>query len=274
MAKIICLTAFLCLQFTYIHACLNTYQYKIFPIGLEGDKLLTIDVEILRTSPREGIRKLKLDLEEPNEVMEMWIMYTYVVTYDASQKVLQLSPLDTVFTIGEIYKEKLLEAYQSAYNKILKQYPNLDLLRPAYISFCDYQKSCNLISVSYHEKENSDSLTFEDQQYSIDIFQDTSYLPLKNGENYPNSSHLYTNSVRTYKTGTKTFIFAHLATGHEIGMGWMTNDPNKKRIPGGGPVILTKEHSPDFEFNDLAKAVYQEPLLHHGFGFDIFIVKE
>jgi hypothetical protein len=33
-----------------------------------------------------------------------------------------------------------------------------------------------------------------------------------------------------------------------------------------------KEYKPKFEFTNIKTAVYEEPLLHHGFGFDAFLL--
>ena len=53
----------------------------------------------------------------------------------------------------------------------------------------------------------------------------------------------------------------HLATGHEIS------------LAEDGEITLAKEYKPTFAFTDIKKSNYIEPLLHHGYGFDTFIVK-
>lgn len=260
---------------TNTYACLNTYQFKIFPIGIYQDKIVTVDVQVRRTSQIEGNRWLGLNLKNPDEFSVMWILCTRISTYDKNQKTQSSTPIDTVYAIGKDYSDTLLSAYQACYNSVLKQYPSIELFTPDYISFCDYQKKCDLLSVTNDTIQNTDYLTLEEKKYPIKVIRDTSYFAFNNSPYHSgNTTGLYISSTRTYKTESMTLVLAHLETGHEISMGWITNDPNKKSEEEGDPVIVSKEHKPGFEFNNLDKAVYQEPLLHHGYGFDIFIIKE
>ena len=67
-------------------------------------------------------------------------------------------------------------------------------------------------------------------------------------------------SYRIYETNKIKLIALHLATGDDL------------RWRKEGKVNPAKEHKPDFQFNDIKKSVYTEPLLHHGYGFDAFII--
>ena len=188
---------------------------------------------------------------------------------------LKSTPLDTVYAIGKDYSDTLLSAFQTGYESALKQYPSIDLFTPDYISFCDYQKKCDLLSVAYDTIQNKDYVTLSNKKYPISVIQDTSYYAFNNSPYHSgNTAGLYISSIRTYKSESMTLVLTHLETGHEISMGWITDDPNKKPEEEGDPVIVSKEHKPDIEFKVIDKAVYQEPLLHHGYGFDIFVIKE
>jgi hypothetical protein len=55
-------------------------------------------------------------------------------------------------------------------------------------------------------------------------------------------------------------------------MGWITNNPNKKSKGEKEVVILAKDHKPKILFHDIRRSVYEEPLLHHGYGLDMFII--
>ncbi|WP_442265051.1 hypothetical protein ACSIGC_11970 [Tenacibaculum sp. ZS6-P6] len=57
-------------------------------------------------------------------------------------------------------------------------------------------------------------------------------------------------------------------------MGWITNDPNKKPKDEYDVVILAKERKPNIKFDKISETIYEEPLLHHGYGFDFLILKE
>lgn len=275
MTKTVIVILVLISSWTNAFSCLNTYQFKIFPVGVHLEKIITVDVQIRRTSHDEGSRWLGLDLDDPGRMQAMWILYTHIASYDKNQKIQTLTPVDTVYTIGKNYTETLLDAYQTAYNSILKQHPSIELFAPEYISFCDYQKKCDLLSVTHDTLQNSDYLTFETTKYPVAIISDSTYYAFNNSPYYSGSTAwLYTSSVRIYKTATMTLVMTHLETGHEIAMGWITDDPNKLPEEEGDPVIVSREHKPDFEFKDIKKAVFKEPLLHHGYGIDLFVVKE
>ncbi|MFN5381159.1 MAG: hypothetical protein ACK5CD_09365, partial [Bacteroidota bacterium] len=122
MTKQIYILILLIFQTTFSFACLNTYQFKICPVGVSQDKIITVDVQIRRTSQVEGNRWLKLGLEKTDEWSEMWILYSYVSTYDKNQKLISLTPLDTTYSIGKHYTDTLDKAYQNGLKIIAKEF--------------------------------------------------------------------------------------------------------------------------------------------------------
>lgn len=57
-------------------------------------------------------------------------------------------------------------------------------------------------------------------------------------------------------------------------MGWITDKPEENETENGSEISSRKEYRPDFNFNQLHTAVYQKPSMHHGFGYDFFIVPD
>lgn len=264
----------LTLQTTLSFACLNTYQFKIFPVGVSQDKIVTVDVQIRRTSQVEGNRRLKLGFERAEEWGRMWILYSYISTYDKKQKLISLTPLDTIFSVGKTYADTLDKAFQRGLKKIATAFTDIEYFKPEYISFCDFQQECNLVKIQSDTLSNGDYLVYEGKKYQALIVQDTSYYGFGRSPYHPETiAALYINSIRRYKTKTITLLITHLATGHEISMGWITSDPKKAGKTEDGEVYLAEEHKPNLTFTDIKKTTYEEPLLHHGYGFDIFIIK-
>ncbi len=176
--------------------------------------------------------------------------------------------------MGAHYTDTLQKIYKTGFEFIVKKYPAIELFTTEYISFCDMQRKCNLVRMIYDSIAGQDYLIYKNKKYPIDIVKDTSYYAF--GENpyfADNASGLHIGSVRIYKSGTMKIVMVHLATGHEMAMGWITSDPNKKPQVEGETIILAKEHKPRFAFKDIKKGVYEEPLLHHGYGFDIFVIE-
>jgi hypothetical protein len=251
---------------------LNAYQFKLFPVGILQDKIITVDVQISRTSQVEGNRWLKLGLEKTDEWSEMWILYSYISTYNKNQILISSTPLDTTYSIGKNYSDNLDRAYQSGLKIIAKEYPDLEYFRPDYISFCDFQHKCNIVKIQSDTISNRDFVIYDGKKYQTDIVRDTSYYGFGRSSYHPETiTGLYINSVRIYKTKTLTLLVTHLATGHE--MAWITSDPKKAGKTEDGEVILAREHKPNITFTEIKKSTYEEPLLHHGYGFDIFIIK-
>lgn len=257
------ITFVLCLLSFWINgfACLNTYQFKIFPVGMFEDQLISVDVQIRRTSISEG--DYQLNLKDINEWDEMYLLYLHVTAYDKNQKVKNTKRLEVAYTLGRDYNDTLLVAYQRGLRAILKNYPKIDLFTPVSLSYCDYQKKCELVQLSTDSLSDIDYMTFKAKRYPITITQDTSYFALKSRLNHPgNATELNISSVRIYETETATLVLAHLETGQTLVAADADDNPPNR----------SKEYIPELEFSDIEKAVYQEPLLHHGNGFDIFVL--
>lgn len=250
-------------------ACMNAYQFKIYPVGIYKGNILTVDYQIRTVSQPDGNRSLKLGLKKIDEESPMWILKSFISTYDRNKKLISSKLFSTTYTLQGDYTDTLQENYSKAFAKLIKERPSMELFQPEYLSFCDFQKNCELVSVSSDSIAKKDYLLFSNRKYSIDIIKDTQFYGFA-GSKIENVSAYYINSVRIYKTKTIQLILPHLTTGHDIAMGWFTNDPIKAKEDES--LTLVKEHKPDFEFNSIKKATYYEPLLHHGYGFDFFVI--
>jgi hypothetical protein len=257
-------------------ACSNTYQFKIFPIGIFQNNIVTIDVQIYRTSIYEGSRRYNLEFENDDSMDIMWIIKTYESVYNKKQKLISSTLLETVYSTNNDYTKTLLKTYTLGFNQIINEYKSIELFKPEYLSFCDFKKKCNIIEVIKDSISNIDILKYKGINYPVEITQNENYYGFNNSPYFTKNS-LYSyhiSSTRIYKSKSLEIVIGHFETGHEISMGWVTNDPNKEPKDEYDIVILSKEHIPEIEFNKLETSVYKEPLLHHGFGFDIFIINE
>ena len=273
--NIFILTAYLFFQAASLQACLNTYQFKIFPIGMLADTIVTIDVQIQRTSQAEGNRWLDLRLDSADEWTEMWIVNAFISKYDKNQNCLSKEFIAETYSLDSTYLDSLKMIYHKGYNNVLSQYPAIRIFRSEYISYCVFQHSCNLVKLSNNAATKTDYITYQTKMYPIKALRDTAYYALNKSDHISDLLSLYVNSIRIYKLDNFELVISHLTTGHEISMGWFTSDPKvaKKREANDEPVILSQEYKPEIAFTDLYNAVYEEPLLHHAFGVDLFILK-
>lgn len=246
---------FLLLACQIASACMNTYQFKIFPVGVVDGKIITVDFKIRRTSQIEGNRWLKLNLKNASEFDIMWLLDAYISTYDQKQKLLSSEPIDSTYSLDANYRTKLQSVYQTGFSKIKSTYPTIELFKAETISFCDFKQKCKLMAIESDTINKRDYLKFAKKKHELPVFHDKEYFGF--GKRAPEKAiDLYISSVRTYKTKNLTLVLSHLATGHEINMGM--HDPEK-------------EYKPDFPFGDIETQTYVEPLLHHGYGLDVFV---
>jgi len=245
-------------------ACLNAYQFKIFPVGVADDKIVTVDFKIHRA-----------DNWPDDEFGMQWFLYAYISTYEQNQKLIKATPFDSVNVKSDNYLEKLKEVYDVAFAKIQKDFPSIELFMPKYISFCDFQKKCKLLEVDIRINYDEDiglsidtaTVKYRNKKYELNILKDSLYYGFNGVREYyqtPNEISSY----RIYETKKIKLIAFHLAAGDLIlyrAAGMI--DLDEKDIPSG------KEYKPNLKFKDIKKSVYEEPLLHHGYGFDAFIIE-
>ena len=251
-------------------ACLSTIQYKTFPIGTIGNEIITIDAYISRSG--------YVDRSEKNEFAlpkTMWSITSYISVYNENQVLISTELIKNGEIINEKYLSLLKKMYIKGIELVKSKYKKIEYFSPEYISFGDFQKKCEKLELKNDKLNKTDFLVYNGKKYPISL------KTLKGYENYKKSMLFSDNlasylisSVRIYKTKRIELIIGHIETGHEISMGWITDNPNKKPKNENDIVICAKEHKPEFDFNKLENAVYEEPLLHHGYGFDFFIVNK
>src|SRR5690554_3043370 len=92
---------FIALAFLSIEAfgCLNTYQFRVFPIGLDNGQIVTLDYKVYRTSQIEGSRKVDFELDSANKTETMWILIGSISKYDFNQNLIETNVFDTTFAL-------------------------------------------------------------------------------------------------------------------------------------------------------------------------------
>ena len=237
-------------------ACLGAYQFKTFPVGIADNETITVDFQIWRADD-------VANGEEWDLMKTKWYLRAYISTYKTTQKekqqLIKAIPFDSV-VVKPDYLEKLEEIYDAAFAKIQMEFSSIELFTPKYISFCDFQKKCKLIEM------DADSVKYKNKTYRLNISHIFEYFGLGRLEDEESDEFpglFYISSYRIYETKTTKLIIFHLATGDLV----EARRYNDENIPPA------KEHKPDFKFKNIKKSVYEEPLLHHGFGFDAFIIE-
>ncbi|WP_196888858.1 hypothetical protein [Aureivirga sp. CE67] len=239
-------------------ACREALQLKTFPIGILDDKIIAMDVIIKRSDPRVRINKEKYK----------WFLTTYISEYNREGELILVKEMDCIEFLKDDYEDELKELFQNTLDSTKKTYKGLEKLQPKYISFCNYSGNCELLKKTF-EKENF-YLKYKKKKYSVHLDNFLNFDKVINTY----EGHYELSSIRVFEAGDVQIVLGHLGKGHELGLGWLTNDPNKKSEKEGDVVIYVKEEKRDLDFDSIENSIYTEDLLHHGFGFDaIFVVK-
>lgn len=248
------------MSFIDVFACMSATQYKIFPIGVQKNKIIVADTFIYRGSNRD---------------MEInWNIELSIAVYDFKGSIISIEVIDKIHVEGDHYEQKLKVAYKKLLQTIKMKYSTLNYFKPEYISFCDFQKKCEIITLKSDTIKKKDFLIYKNKKHQISL---NKFERFKESALYSNSlTSYYISSTRVYKYKHIELAVAHLETGHEVSMGWITDPPNQKPVNEDiyNPNIISKEHKPKIQFNKLNEAIYEEPLLHHGYGFDYFVVNK
>jgi hypothetical protein len=260
------LIAFL-LQSLSAFACLSAKQHKLFPVGMHNTNIIFIEHHIYRTEDFNKNDKKRHDINIK------WKIRTYISVYDTSQNLISTTEIDDSEIKGDSYLPLLKSTYTKGLFKIKALYKNLDYFKADYLSFCDYQKKCKKVELTRDSITKKDFLRYKKTSHNVKLT--TTEKDRESAFFTDDLSAFYLNSIRVYKAKHTELVVGHLATGHEVSMGWITNNPNKtSNEEDSGPAHIAKPYAPDFELKDLHIPVYEEPFMHHGNGYDLFIVKQ
>jgi len=255
-------------------ACLSAFQYKVFPLGIRHDSVFTIDYKLHRMSAHQGNNVLKLGLSKADPGNAMWLITGMVSIYDKHQRLLYTKPSDSSYCIGASYGDTLRKSFLRLYKTVEKKFSNLELFEPQYISFCNYQQKCSRLSLSMDSISKQSVFCYQGQFFPIHVLNDTNYYPIRyRNLEAASIDDLYLNSIRLYKTKSITLVIGFLTLGDEIYNGLITHNPKEAGLTEEGEVIFLKEVIPKIPFGkSILTTTYAEPILHHGFGLDVFVV--
>lgn len=248
-------------------ACLSASQNRLFPLGHTTKGLCVVETHLFRTEYYDN-NKVEFD-----ELKPAWGGISFFKIYDNNYTEVYAEIIDKIWLFEEYQYDSIIENTFKKGFKIANTYPDFIIAKPVSITFCDYQEKCSEAVLSYNTLKNNINIKLSNNiKYDLKIIFDTAsiasnvinyYLGFDDANLSAKSlkGSLYINSVRQFQIGEKTLSIVH------IGIGQMPTDAIGKPDPP------RKEYNATFAFSDINKSVYQEPVLHHGHGFDFFIWK-
>ena len=202
-----------------------------------------------------------------------WSGKSFFKIYDDNYKVVHEELIQEIEMFPEyIYDSIITQIFTKGLQKANKL-PNLTIAIPTSIVFCDYQQTCSMASLSFDTLKNIISVKLNDNiLFPVNVMNDPksiaenliSYFTGFDGQTIDATSlkdDLYINSIRQFQIGEQKLNIVHLGIGQTF------------NLTSGGVYPPGNEYKADYSFSDLSKSIFQEPVLHHGHGFDFFILQ-
>ena len=161
------------------NACMIAYQFKMFPVGVSNNQIVSVDFKIYR-SGSINLNNFK-DKEKAKRLFKAskpHVGYTiigYVSVYNKKQNLISSSVIDTAYVAGKSYRYWLKRLFNRGFHAALKFYPQIELFTPEYISFCDYKPNCKLVNLRYDSIADRNYIIYDRKFYRIKIIRDSTY---------------------------------------------------------------------------------------------------
>ncbi|MBF0227871.1 MAG: hypothetical protein HQK76_20685 [Desulfobacterales bacterium] len=222
---------------------MSAEQNRLFPIGKASQGFIFLEVHLSRLGK--------------SETNPEWKGKTYLVVYNSRHKKLLENFIADVTFFQTSYKSQLDKLFRKAM-KFAKKLSEFTPAVPTQMIFCDYGRECSMATI-YSKKSNLFvRLKNNEKEYSVFDFLDESELQA----GFKEYNTLFISSVRRLRVGNNFMTILHLGTGHSLNVDIETGEP-----------YPPEEYKPDFSFDSLKKSTFIEPVLHHGKGFDYFIIE-
>jgi len=252
---------FVCLCFVNTTlACNGADQFRVFPVGICQQGLVSYDVIIHRMFKSEAYDKYHLDVKTSKDFDDVWVLIGRISIYDKNGKLLSSKTKDTLSAVGKSYHIPLQKGLSKAILDIKQSYRSIELLSPSHISFYPLKKKTKIVSLYRDSVADRDFEIYRNKRYDILCLKDTSLCVNKDNSFCPqNVDMCLISSIRIYKSATKTIVITHIQTSEEIRMDLDLKNIRRK----------IKFDKPNFKRLD--QTAFCEPLLNHGYGFDLLI---
>jgi len=239
-------------------SCNAANQYRLFPLGGSSSGFAFLETHLYRTTDPKGNRY---------EMPSKWFGESYLKLYDEHHRLVSSRLIGSLSLKDKATNREFIEKSFKKALGLAKQLPGFMAAKPVYLSFCDFQQKCEEAELRVDTLKHLLFVKLRHQkEYEVNVLKDTASIAggyVQYYDNFNGGQIDYTDidisSVRKYAIGAQTLTVVHLANG------------DKPKDVEGTP--KRAEHKPEVAFSQLENSVVHEPLLHHGHGFDFFIVE-
>ncbi len=243
-------------------ACLSADQNRMFPISISPKGLVVVEIHMHRDQSKD---------ETTERLFPVWHGLSYLNMYDKNHKLIESRLIDTLKSFPETTYVNVINGTMSKGIEQSKTIADLIYAEPIDISFCSYQTRCLNVSLQTDTIANKAYVILKSKtKQEVTVLYDSSsiasnYINYYNGFDYELSESrmkylidgILINSIREYKIGNYNLTIIHLGKGQDF------------RQEGEVP----KEYKPGYQFSTIDNSIFKEPVLHHGHGFDFFILE-
>ena len=253
-------------------ACAGAAQNRIFPLGSCPQGIVVVEVHLWRGEVFD---------EEQDELLDVvWDGTSYLKIYDKNYQTVSSELIDSLKAFPAFSKHEYNSAVGKTFAKGMEsaqKLPDFIPAKPLSIWFCDYKKKCKKASLHLDTAENKLFVKLPNKKkYEVPFLEDKTAISAHVFTYYGFFSDdeedcydeedcepereipkgaLYINSVRRFDLNGQKLTIVHLGVGD-----------NLFNLP-------SKEYAAKFPFKDINHSVFEERVLHHGRGFDFFILE-
>lgn len=238
-------------------SCNAADQYRLFPLGGSSSGFVFVETHLYRTTDPKGNRY---------EMPPKWFGESFLNIYDGAHRLISSRLVDSLsLTDKGTHQEFIKNSFHKAL-KQAKKLPGFTAATPVYLSYCDFQQKCPEAELREDRLKHTLFVKLGNKEYEVSVLKDTNsiaerYLEYYSGFNGGNIDYasIDISSVRKYTIGANTITIVHLANGDK---------PQEAER-----ALKRAAYKPYVAFSRLEDSVVHEPLLHHGHGFDFFMVE-
>jgi hypothetical protein len=244
-----------------LKACLEAFQFKIFPIGYNENYLHTFDVQVKRTSEDLANRDFNSGIENPSSLSPVFVLTCFLSVYDKNQQLISTQPYHTAVIVDSVYTDTLSKIYDIAKQSLYVKYPKMRNFKHCSYSFCDFNQVCKKVGLTTQTDGIRDAIMYKNKKYSLKVLEDENYFKLIGDTRYQ-MGVLGIGTINAYKTRGLKLMVIHLVSADQIAYKVLF------------PEAITENPT---KFNSFIKAkcpIYEEPLLDHAYGVDFFYQKK
>jgi hypothetical protein len=257
-----------------LFVCSLASQYRLFPLGQTSKGLCVVETHLSRTEFIENENKNDTindeEIEFEMELGTRWVGISYFKIYDVNHKEVYTEMLDTIMFEENNYDSIVDKTFQKGL-KLVEKYPDFVVAKPISLTFCDYGEKCSKAKLLFDTINNKIHVQLQNKAiYNIKTLFDSTSIVSNFLKDYVNGfddidisaksfiGQLHVNSVRQFQIGSKKLTIVHIGTGQFLEL-------------ADGRTPSREEYKAKFAFTDINKSVFEEPVLHHGHGFDFYM---